>query len=113
MIFGFQRVVRSFVIVGLGLLFTGATLAPGSAQMREQIKNKVVDDVANQMVSTIQTDSCPEFASMLKQQKSGSSNSGKASGMMKKDPAARQRFVNKVAGPLLNKMIDCDLIPNG
>jgi hypothetical protein len=31
--------------------------------------------------------------------------------MIKQNPAARARFVNRVAGPLLNKMIDCDMLP--
>lgn len=83
---------------------------PVHAQLRQQIQNKVVDDVANQMVTTIQSDSCPEFAQMMKKQKGGGS-SGKASAMMKNNPAMRQRFVNKVAGPLLNKLIDCDMLP--
>ncbi|MDQ2908678.1 MAG: hypothetical protein M3R44_04925 [Candidatus Eremiobacteraeota bacterium] len=101
-----------FIATFGAVALTASAMAPGSAQMREQIKNRVVDDVANQMVSQIQTDSCPEFEAMLKKQKnSGGSSSGKASGMMKKDPAVRERFVNKVAGPLLNKMIDCDLLP--
>lgn len=81
-----------------------------SAQLRQQLKNKIVDNVAEQMVAEIQSDSCPQFESMLKSRKNGS-NSGQAGGMMKKDPAMRQRFVNKVAGPLINKMIDCDLLP--
>ena len=108
----FASVRRLLLGATLGATLTTFTAAPSSAQLREQIKSKVVDDVANQMVSQIQTDSCPEFEAMLKKQKSGDgSQSGNASGMMKKDPAARERFVNKVAGPLLNKMIDCDLLP--
>ncbi len=100
----------------LALAVAVATLlcANASAQVREQMKTKIVDNVANQMVATIQSDSCPQFESMMKSRKSGGSGSsgGSASGMMKKDPAMRQRFVNKVAGPLVNKMIDCDLLPS-
>jgi hypothetical protein len=90
-----------------------ASLAhPASAQMRNQLKDRIIDDVANQMVSEIQSDSCPEFADMLKNAKGGGGgNKSKAGGMMKSDPAARQRFINKVAGPLVNKMIDCDMLP--
>jgi hypothetical protein len=106
-------VVRRAVLAAATFVLTAALLGQtASAQLREQIKNKVVDDVANQMVSQIQNDSCPQFEAMLKQRKGGTSNSGKAGGMMKSDPAMRQRFVNKVAGPLVNKMIDCDLLPS-
>ena len=98
-------------LAGAVTLIMTATLctSPASAQMRDRIKNKVVDDVANQMVTEIQNDSCPQFQAMLKQSKGG--NSSKAGGMMKSDPAMRERFINKVAGPLLNKMIDCDMLP--
>lgn len=104
--------LRSVAFIA-SVIFTIVLLsAPASAQVREQIKNRMVDDAANQLVTTIQGDSCPEFASMLKQRKSGGgSNSNRASGMMKQDPAMRARFVNKVAGPLVNKMIDCDMLP--
>ena len=90
---------------------TASFAAPASAQMRMSMKDKIVDSVANSMVSSIQSDSCADFAAMLKKRKSGGSSSSKAGGMMKNDPAARQRFVNKVSGPLVNKMIDCDLLP--
>ena len=96
--------------------FTAAVLAaacvvPAGAQLRERIKNNMIDSAAKTLVSQIQTDSCPEFASMLKSHKGGGGSSSNTSGMLKRDPAARQRFVNQVAGPLLNKMIDCDLLP--
>jgi hypothetical protein len=109
-----QRYARLCRYFGVALLLTMCAALtfpePASGQLRQQLKNKIVDSVADQMVSEIQTDSCPEFESMLKSRKSGT-NSGKAGGMMKKDPAMRERFVNKVAGPLINKMIDCDLLP--
>jgi hypothetical protein len=105
----YLTVHRAVFVAAMALLSAGMFVHPASAQLRQQIKNKVVDDVANQMVTEIQNDSCPQFEAMLKQRKSGSSN--KAGGMMKSDPAMRERFVNKVAGPLVNKMIDCDLLP--
>ncbi len=102
---------RGLLVAVAGALLGVSTTASGSAQMG-MMKTRIVDSVANSMVSSIQSDSCADFAAMLKKRKSSSgSSSSKASGMMKKDPAARQRFVNKVAGPLLNKMIDCDLLP--
>jgi hypothetical protein len=86
-----------------------AALLIEPALAQTAMKDRIVDNIANQMVSQIQTDSCPEFEDMLKNGKGG--ESGKTGGMMKKDPELRERFVNKVAGPLVNKMIDCDLLP--
>jgi hypothetical protein len=101
-----RRILLSALAV---VLASVVMIEPGSAQMRGTMKTRIVDAVADQMVASIQSDSCAEFAAMLKNRKGGSSSAG---GMMKRDPAARARFVNKVAGPLLNKMIDCDLLPN-
>jgi hypothetical protein len=100
------RILLCAAVVAALTVSTG----PVQAQMRQQLQNRIVDDVANQMVTTIQNDSCPEFQHMMKKQKGGG-NSGKASAMMKKNPAMRERFVNKVAGPLVNKLIDCDMLP--
>jgi hypothetical protein len=104
------RAAVSRVVIYAGVALCLSVAMPISAQMRMGMKDKIVDAVANELVTTIQSDSCADFAAMLKQRKSGS-RSSTAGGMMKKDPAARARFVNKVAGPLLNKMIDCNLLP--
>jgi hypothetical protein len=100
-----RRLCLGLFVAVLGCM---TAIAPGSAQMGP-MKSRMVDSVANEMVAAIQGDSCAEFAAMLRRRKTGSSSAGS---MMKRDPAARARFVNKVAGPLLNKMIDCDLLPN-
>jgi hypothetical protein len=93
------------------IALAASMLVPSYAGMRDRMKAKMMDSVADTMVSTIQTDSCPEFAAMMANRKSGGDDSSKSS-KMKSDPAARQRFVDKVAGPLLNKMIDCDMLPS-
>ncbi|HLI96479.1 MAG TPA: hypothetical protein VKT72_10390 [Candidatus Baltobacteraceae bacterium] len=104
-------IIRRAALAAVTFAFAMAFAHPASAQLGQRIKDKIVDSAATRMVAEIQNDSCPEFEAMLKQRQSGNSNSGKARGMMKSDPAMRERFVNKVAGPLVNKMIDCDLLP--
>jgi hypothetical protein len=32
-------------------------------------------------------------------------------GLLKSDPAMRTEFLNRVAGPITNKMFDCGMIP--
>ena len=108
----FSTVYRLALVAAASAVFIAAAALSSPAQMRATMKDRIVDSVANTMVSTIQNDSCADFAAMLKKGKGGGgSSSSRASGMMKSDPAARQRFINKVAGPLVNKMIDCDLLP--
>lgn len=92
-------------------MFAACVGSQAWGQPRERVKDNMIDSAANAMVAEIQNDSCSEFKAMLGSHKSGSKPS-RTGGMMKNDPAARERFVNKVAGPLLNKMIDCDMLPS-
>jgi hypothetical protein len=87
-------------------LVVGAAAQSTGGPMRD----RMIDAAANSMVQQIQSSSCASFASMLQSRKGGGSTSRKNS-MIKQNPAARARFVNRVAGPLLNKMIDCDMLP--
>ena len=98
--------------ITLALIALWSSGLAAGATVREQVKNRVVDTAATDLVNKIQNQSCAEFAQTLKQAKSGGvSSSKKAAGFLKNDPAARSRFIDKVAGPLVNKMIDCDLLP--
>ena len=88
---------------------------PGAAQMRQQMADKVAVNAGHQFVTKIQGESCSQFAQTMAQMKGGSSGSS-SSGMsskLKANSQARTDFVNIVAGPLLNKMIDCNMMPGG
>lgn len=89
-----------------------ASLAVWSVRpsVAQGLEDRIIDSAANTIVSQIQSESCADFAASLRKTKSGGSNS-RTSRAMKNNPAARTRFINKVAGPLVNKMIDCDLLP--
>lgn len=87
---------------------------PGAAQMRAQLAEKVATNAGHQFVAKINGESCSEFASTMAQMKSSKSSSGSGmSSKLKGNPQARSDFVNIVAGPLVNKMIDCDMMPGG
>lgn len=105
---------RIFGIFLVAWLAVAATALPGVAQMRRQIADKVATKAANQFVTKINGESCSDFANTMSQmkQKSGSSSSGIAA-KLKANQQARTDFVNIVGGPLLNKMIDCDMLPGG
>jgi len=99
---------KGHAVAAFALLIAFGMSMPAQAQMRGHIKQKIVMDAADMIVSQVQSESCGQFAAGLKQHKSGSSHAGS---MLKSDPSLRAQFVNKVAGPLVNKMIDCDLLP--
>jgi hypothetical protein len=107
--------LRRFGIAAAASLALGAIALPGHAQMRAQMADKIAVNAAHQFVTKIQGESCSQFASTMSQMKgskSGSSSSSMSS-KLKGNSQARTDFVNIVAGPLLNKMIDCDMMPGG
>jgi hypothetical protein len=85
---------------------------PGQAQMRQQIADKVAVQAANEFVTKINGQSCTDFKSTLSQMKNSSgSSSSSMSSKLKSNTEARSKYVNIVGGPLLNKMINCDMLP--
>jgi hypothetical protein len=106
---------RRAAIVTAASIALSAIALPGAAQqMRAQMADKIATNAGQQFVAKINGESCSQFASTMSQMKgkSGSSSSGMSS-KLKANPQARTDFVNIVAGPLLNKMIDCNMMPGG
>lgn len=107
----FSAVMRR---IGVGTLVAGLcvfTALPGQTQtMRQQLAMKLAVDAGNTIVQKINGESCGQFAQTMGQMKNGKSST---SSKLKNNTAAREKFVNIVAGPLMNKMIDCDMLPGG
>jgi hypothetical protein len=82
-------------------------------------KEALLDIAANLAIQKYQNASCQEVAQMQSQSpKSSQANAGKeadlqakAIEMLQKNPEMRQAFINRVAGPIANKMFECNLIP--
>jgi hypothetical protein len=81
-------------------------------------REQLVELIGDQVATRISQSSCSEFQSTLdrlKAQKAqGGSNNAKRKRVMdamKANPELRTSFINKVAGPVANKMFDCGLIP--
>jgi hypothetical protein len=106
---------RAAFAIAACAIFGGAATLPGAAQMRQNIANKVATDAANQFVAKIQGESCSEFAATMAQMKGKSAGASPSpmSAKLKDNAAARTTFVNIMAAPLLNKMIDCNMLPGG
>ncbi len=105
---------------GLGAIVISAfalAAIPGQAQqMRQQMADKAAASAGNAFVNKIDGESCADFAQTMSQmkQKSGSgSSSSSMSQKLKANTEARTQFVNIVAAPLLNKMINCNMLPGG
>ena len=69
----------------------------------------ILDMVAGKVIQKYQSSSCEQ----LWQQKSApkSEEEQRVIGLLKNDPQMRTAFLNKVAGPIANKMFECGMIP--
>ena len=68
-----------------------------------------LDAVANKVIQKYQQTSCEDLAKQKEQPKSPKEQ--EAMKLLRSDPQARTAFINKVAGPIVNKMFDCGMIP--
>jgi hypothetical protein len=73
----------------------------------------IMDKMAEKVVQKYQSSSCQEL-----QQKKSQPAAGKREmmeervvEMLRKDPQMRSEFLNRVAGPIANKMFECGMIP--
>jgi hypothetical protein len=69
----------------------------------------VMDRVADKVVQKYQSASCEQLWQQKGQPKSPEEQ--RVVGFLKSDPQMRTAFLNKVAGPIVNKMFECGMIP--
>jgi hypothetical protein len=90
----------------LQMLAAVATLAfAGTAAADFPLMNMVADKV----IQKYQTSTCEQLWAQKQQPKSEQEQ--KVIGLLKSDPQLRTAFMNKVAGPISNKMFECGMIP--
>jgi len=65
--------------------------------------------VADKVIQKYQSASCEQLWAQKQQPKSEQEQ--RLLGLLKNDPQLRTAFMNKVAGPIANKMFDCGMIP--
>ena len=92
--------------IRLQMLAAVATLAfAGTVAADFPLMNMVADKV----IQKYQTSTCEQLWAQKQQPKSEQEQ--KVIGLLKSDPQLRTEFMNKVAGPISNKMFDCGMIP--
>jgi hypothetical protein len=93
-----SRRTVSFVILA-ALAIAGGVFAQG----------RILDMVANKVVTKYQNASCEQLWQQKGQPKSPEEQ--KAVQFLHNDPQARTAFINQVAAPIANKMFECGMIP--
>lgn len=69
----------------------------------------ILDMVANKVIQKYQTATCEQLWQARGQPKSQEEQN--LMGFLKNDPQMRQQFFNQIAGPVMNKMFECGMIP--
>ena len=85
----------------------------GSAMAQQPQQYPVLDKIADRIIQKYATTPCEQLAQMKGEKPTGdkAEMEQRAMQMLKNDPQMRQYFLNKVAGPIANKMFDCGMIP--
>ena len=65
--------------------------------------------VADKVIQKYQSATCEQL--WVQKQQPKSEQEQRLIGLLKNDPQLRTAFMNKVAGPIANKMFDCGMIP--
>jgi len=68
-----------------------------------------MDMIATKVVTKYQTASCEQLWQQKNEPKPQEEQ--RAVQFLKNDPQARTAFINKIAGPVVNKMFECGMIP--
>ena len=69
----------------------------------------IVDAVAGKVVQKYQSSTCEQL--WQSRGKPAGPEEARVLNFLKNDQAARQEFFNKIAGPVMNKMFECGMIP--
>jgi hypothetical protein len=91
---------RGYLVVGVSVL-CAAGFAFG--------QGRIMDMVADKVVGKYQSATCEQLWQQKGQPKSEEEQ--RAVQFLKSDPQARAAFLNRVAGPIANKMFECGMIP--
>ncbi len=69
----------------------------------------ILDMMAGRVVQKYQTSTCEQLWEARSQPKT--EREQELITLLRKDPQARQAFINKIAAPVANKMFECGMIP--
>jgi hypothetical protein len=111
----------ALLTASLGLPITqvhAAEATTGSSGMPEETLSNLVSQISDSLVSKIQTSSCPDMVQLLDQIKGASAKPmdpdsliTKVLNDIKTNPKLKGVVIQKVSEPLLNRLLDCNMVP--
>ncbi|MCP5159175.1 MAG: hypothetical protein H6975_07095 [Gammaproteobacteria bacterium] len=112
----YQRLLPQLTsLIIIGLLATSIQAQPPAQERQEQLAEMAADAVLRMLNTT----SCEDFSGMMQKMKQRRAQQNdkeppfkeRFRQATKRHPEVRRTFINKIAGPLANKMLDCGLVP--
>jgi len=98
----------SLVVLSLLALFVYSNKTHAQAPSQQY---PLLDAIANKVIQKYQTSTCEQLWISKSEKAPPSAEEQKVIGFLKNDPQMRAIFINKVAGPVANKMFECGMIP--
>ncbi len=88
-------------------------LVLGGTAWGQEGKYPLMEMIAQRVVQKYQTSSCQDLAAKKKQKPAGKQAQieARAIDLLRQDPQMRREFLNRVAGPIAEKMFECGMIP--
>jgi hypothetical protein len=99
----------------LGIALAALMLPAGAALAQDA--HPMMDALAQRVIDKYQSSSCQQLAQQRAEKKAHPATGPRAAmearviQMMRNDPSMRTEFLNRVAGPIANKMFECGMIP--
>ena len=102
---------RTSALIALLVLIAGA---PSASPQQSQYP--ILDKFAQKVIDKYQATSCADLKAKKEAPKAAQSADQaqmkqKVVMMLRNDPKMREHFLNKIAGPIANKMFECGMVP--
>ena len=93
------------------LVCVSVLLPVGLASAQESYP--IMEQIAQKIIQKYQTSSCQQLAQQKSQPPTGqkAQMEQRAIQVLRNDPQMRMEFINRVAGPIANKLFECGMIP--
>ena len=90
----------------------GSILIGGLSAGDVQAQTPIVDMIVKKILTKYETTSCEQLAAEKRSPTARQTAlKDKAVEILRSNPDMRKQFLDRIAGPIANKMFDCDLVP--
>jgi hypothetical protein len=106
--------LRSFApLLALFALLVSAPFMQAQVPGQGQPQYPITDKLADKIIAKYQTSSCAQLAAQKQVPPNAQHEEveTKVIDLLKQNPPMRQHFLNRIAGPIVDKMFECGMIP--